>query len=115
MTCWGVLYSNSIEKDSTIESDIIETTIDARKYHFIEFGGIGIFGIVPYISESRFKKYYKGLLGQWFGDRGPFLFAVNLAALKYYKDKTFARARFVVDTGEKQFPAEQYSSLIIIW
>jgi len=114
LTAGARIISNSIEKDSTIESDVIEITIDDRKYHFIGFGGIGIFGIVPYFSESRLNKYYKGLLGQWFGDRGPFLLAVNLAALKYYKDKIFARARFVIDTGDKQFPAEQYSSAIIM-
>jgi len=114
LTTGARIISNSIEKDNTIESDVIEIAIDDRKYHFIGFGGIGIFGIVPYFSESRFKKYYKGLLGQWFGDRGPFLLAVNLATLKYYKDKIFARARFVIDTGDKQFPVEQYSSAIIM-
>ena len=108
------IISDGIEEDCTIESDIIEATIDDKKYHFIGYGGIGIFGIVPYFSESRFKKYYKGLLGQWFGDRGPFLFMVNLAILKYYKDKIFSKARFVIKTEKRELPAEQYSSVIIV-
>ena len=114
LTAGARIISNSIEKDITIESDVIEATIDDKKYHFISFGGIEIFGIVPYFSESRFKKYYKGLLGQWFGDRGPFLFAVNLAIFKHYKDKIFSRTRFVIKTEKREFPAEQYSSVIIV-
>jgi len=114
LTAGAKIISNSIEKDRTIESDVIEITIDDKKYHFIGFGGIGIFGIVPYFSESRFKKYYKGLLGQLFGDRGSFLLAVNLAALKYYKDKIFAKVCFIINAGDIQFPAEQYSSVIIM-
>ena len=108
------IISDSIEKDSIIESDIIEINIDDKEYHFIGFGGVGIIGIVPYFSESRFKKYYKGVLGHLFGDRGPFLFAVNLAMFKYYTDRLFRKTRFIIDMGEEVFPAEQYANIIIM-
>jgi len=108
------IISNSIIEDKVIKSDVIEVSIDDKKYHFIGFGGVGIFGIVPYFTESRFKKYYKGLLGHWFGDRGPFLFGVNLAMFKYYKDKIFKKTKFMINMEGKEFPAEQYSSIIIM-
>jgi len=114
LTAAAKIISNSIKKDNIIESDVIETGIDDKKYHFIGFGGVGIFGIVPYFTESRFKKYYKGLLGHWFGDRGPFLLGANLAIFKYYKDKIFRKIKFIINIGEKEFPVEQYSSIIIM-
>jgi diacylglycerol kinase family enzyme len=108
------IISKSIKQDHSMEADVIEVNINNKEYHFIGFGGVGIFGIVPYFTESRFKRYYKGILGQFFGDRGPFISGLILSTLKYYKDKFFRKIRFIVDTGEKTFTAEQYSSIIIM-
>ena len=98
LTAAAEIISTSIKEDKTIESDVIEVNTDEKKYHLIGFGGIGVFGVVPYFTESRFIKYYKGLLGYFFGDKGPFLVGVNLATIKYYKD----------------LPAREYSSVIIM-
>lgn len=114
LTAAAKIMSNGIKNDNILESDVIQINIDEKDYHFIGFGGVGIFGIVPYFTESRFKKYYKGILGYLFGDRGPFFFGVSLAGIKYYKDKIFRKTRFIVDCGAEKFPATQYSSIIIM-
>ena len=58
--------------DRTVESDVIELRTDRATRHFVGFSGVGVFGMVPYYTENRFIKQYKGLLGL-LGDRGPFL------------------------------------------
>lgn len=108
------IISNSIKNDKTITSDVIELEIDSQKYHFIGFGGVGIFGIVPYFTENRLKKYYKGLLGYFFGDRGPFLMGASLAVLKHYKDNIFRKKEFIVEVDDNKLGAKQYSSIIIV-
>ncbi|MBA7641331.1 hypothetical protein ES703_49008 [subsurface metagenome] len=108
------IINNSIKNDKTITSDVIELEIDFQKYHFIGFGGVGIFGIVPFFTENRLKKYYKGLLGYFFGDRGPFLVGANLAVFKHYKDKILRKKEFIVEVDDKKLPAKQYSSIIIV-
>jgi len=108
------IINNSIKNDKTITSDVIELEIDFQKYHFIGFGGVGIFGIVPFFTENRFKKFYKGLLGYFFGDRGPFLVGVNLAVFKYYIDKILRKRKFIVEIDDNKLPAKQYSSIIIV-
>ena len=50
----------SFMNDTTIDSDVIEVTIDGTNYHFIGYGGVGVFGTVPFFTESKIKKYYKG-------------------------------------------------------
>lgn len=108
------IINNSIKNDKTITSDVIELEIDFQKYHFIGFGGVGIFGIVPFFTENRLKKYYKGLLGYFFGDRGPFLVGAGLAVFKYYIDKILRKRKFIVEVDDNKLPAKQYSSIIIV-
>ena len=108
------IISNSVKKDKVMKADVIENTINGKNYHFIGFGGVGIFGIVPYFTENRFKRYYKGILGLLFGDRGPFVFGLALSALKYYKDKFFRKIRFIINADGKKLPSEQYSGIIIM-
>ena len=108
------IISRSVQDDKTIESDVIEVSANERKHHLIGFGGIGIFGVVPYFTESRFIKYYKGLLSYFFGDRGPFLVGVNLAMIKFYLDKVSKKRRFLLRTPETQLSADEYSSVIIM-
>jgi len=52
--------------------------------HFVGYGGVEIFGRVPHYTENRFVKYYKGILGQLFGDLGPFTAGMSLAALEKF-------------------------------
>jgi hypothetical protein len=50
--------------------------------HFVGYGGTGIFGRIPHYTENRFMKHYKGVLGQLFGDMGPFFVGASLATLE---------------------------------
>ena len=105
---------NSIMQDKTIESDVIELNIDDKNYHFIGFGGVGVFGIVPYFTESKIKKYYKGILSYLFGDRGPFLFGVNLAIFKFYIQKFIRKSRFNITADGINITDGKYANIIIM-
>jgi diacylglycerol kinase family enzyme len=50
--------------------------------HFVGYGGAEIFGEIPYFTENRFIKYYKGILGQLFGDMGPFFTGMSLVLVR---------------------------------
>lgn len=105
---------NSIVNDKTIESDVIEVNIDGRKLHFIGYGGLGVFGIVPYFTESRLKKYYKGVLSYLFGDRGPFLFGVNLAILKFYTSKLIQSRQFTIFYNSEKHSNVKLSNILFM-
>ena len=106
--------AEGIKKDKTIESDVIEVLINNKKYHFIGFGGAGVFGIIPYFTESRFIKYYKGILSYLFGDRGPFLVGINLAVMKFYKDKLFKDQTLTLKIDNKIVKEEEYNGIVIM-
>lgn len=114
------IISESIKNDKTIDSDILEIKAkgvdgEFKKYHMIGFGGAGIFGDIPYFTESRFIKYYKGILGYLFGDRGPFMTGANLAILRYYLHKLRKKKmklKIIADNIETSF--ENYSNILIM-
>lgn len=62
--------------DVLLAKDHGETTKPRR---FVGYGGTEIFGRIPHFTENRFIKYYKGVLGQLFGDLGPFFVGTSLA------------------------------------
>jgi len=114
------IISEGITSDKTIESDVLEVKAkDAQdkmqKYHMIGFGGVGVFGDIPYFTESRFIKYYKGFLGYLFGDRGPFLMGANLALFKHYFDKIRRKnIRFRIVADNIDIPFRKYMNIIIM-
>jgi diacylglycerol kinase family enzyme len=79
------VFVDSIEEDRTVPCDVILATSmgegDAPR-HLVGYGGAEIFGRIPYYTENRFMKYYKGVLGQIFGDLGPFTAGMTLAVLE---------------------------------
>ena len=75
---------DGIESDNTVPADILAIDAQApgdglQQRHLIGFGGFGVFGDIPRISETRIMKYYKGVLGTLFGDLGPFYVSLALA------------------------------------
>jgi len=89
--------------------------IRGRPRHFVGYGGAEIFGRIPHYTENRFVKYYKGVLGQLFGDLGPFFVGALLSIL----DKTFKRMgrkktlwSIVVDG--KQVSRGYYQAMIVV-
>ena len=104
----------SFKKDTTIDSDVIEIKINNKTYHFIGYGGLGVFGVVPFFTESRIKKYYNGILSYFFGDRGPFMFGVNLAILKFYIEELFRQTRFNITADRFEVKHAKISNLLIM-
>ena len=79
------VLSQSIRDKKTVKCDVIRATCEADggpPRHFVGFAGAEIFGEIPRFTESRFVKYYKGILGQVFGDLGPFTVGAVLATLR---------------------------------
>lgn len=114
------IISEGITSDNTLESDVLEVKFNdsqsqSKKFHMIGFGGVGIFGDIPCFTESRFVKYYKGFLGYFFGDRGPFLMGANLAVIKHYFDKfRRKRIRFKIISNDIETVFEDYNNIIIM-
>jgi diacylglycerol kinase family enzyme len=114
------IISEGITHDKTIESDVLEVTAQTKgakiqQYHMIGFGGVGVFGDIPYFTESKFIKYYKGFLGYLFGDRGPFLTGANLALLKRYLDKIRGKhVKFRIVADRIDIPFKKYINIIIM-
>jgi len=75
-------FVQSIREEQTLPCDVIAAKggsgSDAKR-HFVGYGGAEIFGRIPHFTENRFIKYYKGVLGQIFGDLGPFTTGMSLA------------------------------------
>lgn len=81
------VFVRSIREDRFIPCDVIQAssacgTVKPRR--FVGYGGAEIFGEIPYVTENRYMKYYKGILSQFFGDLGPFLLARILQFLSEY-------------------------------
>jgi hypothetical protein len=79
------VFINSIKEDQFLACDVIQASSargDAKERRFVGYGGAEIFGEIPYITENRFMKYYKGVLSQLFGDLGPFFVGTSLTVLK---------------------------------
>ncbi len=114
------IISEGIKLDKILESDVLEIEFNdsknqRKKFHMIGFGGLGLFGDIPYFTESRFIKYYKGVLGYLFGDRGPFLTGANLALLKRYLDKLIGKKiKFRIIADGVDIPYKNYANIIIM-
>jgi diacylglycerol kinase family enzyme len=76
------VFVRAVREGRTVPCDVLEARSEAGDIparHFVGYGGAEIFGSIPRYTENRFIKYYKGILGQLFGDLGPFFVGLNLA------------------------------------
>ncbi|MHC4233719.1 MAG: diacylglycerol/lipid kinase family protein [Planctomycetota bacterium] len=79
------VFVDSIREERTVPCDVIlaRSTGDGDPpRHLVGYGGAEIFGRIPHYTENRLMKYYKGVLGQIFGDLGPFTTGMTLAVLE---------------------------------
>ena len=77
------IFVECINEDRVVACDVIEAVNKrdgANIRHFVGYGGAELFGRIPHFTENRFIKYYKGILGQLFGDLGPFSVGAVLAS-----------------------------------
>jgi len=113
--------AGAIETDQTMAADIIsvsaeyKSTRQLQNQYIIGFGGFGIFGYIPVITENRFKKQYKGFLGYFFGDRGPFMVGALSAAIRYYARKLFfVKNTYTLVLDGKSFKEKKYSTIMLL-
>jgi len=78
-------FVGAIRQDRTVPCDVLHASSELGQSvprHFVGYGGVEIFGEIPYFTENRYIKYYKGILSQLFGDLGPFFTGMSLVLLR---------------------------------
>jgi diacylglycerol kinase family enzyme len=109
-----------IESGDTVPADVlaVRTTTPSGApvtRHLVGFGGFGVFGDIPRFTESRLIKAYKGVLGQLFGDLGPFMTGFALGTVYWNVERVRGRrprSSLVLD-GE-ELPPESWVSVILL-
>ena len=112
------VFVESLAEKRTVRCDVIQVASEEngeRPRHFVGYGGAEIFGRIPHYTENRFMKYYKGILGQLFGDRGPFFVGAVLAIL----DKTIKRigrskTSWSISVDGNKVTQDYYQAMVIV-
>jgi diacylglycerol kinase family enzyme len=111
-------FVDSITDDRTMPCDVILASNgvgDTTPRHFVGYGGAEIFGRIPFFTENRFVKYYKGILSQLFGDLGPFTTGMSLALLEKLFTTPFRRKRrWRIHVDGELVSEETYQALIVV-
>lgn len=112
-------FAESINTDSVMPCDILKVETPAQpgvKRHFVGYGGAEIFGSIPRFTENRFIKYYKGILGQLFGDLGPFGVGAALACLQKILFRPIGKGglEWDIKIGDELVQNGRYQALIIV-
>lgn len=112
------VFSQSIAADRYLPADVLRAYSDGSAEmprHFIGYGGAEIFGRIPYYTENRFTKYYKGILGQLFGDLGPFTTGMLLAIIeKMLKTPFTEKNRWQIFADNQLVSEGIYQAIIIV-
>lgn len=109
-----------IESGDTVAADVLGVETTGRHgepvtRHLVGFGGFGVFGEVPRFTESRFVKAYKGLLGQLFGDLGPFMTGFALATVSWSLARLRGRRpRLSLLLDDEELAPETWVSVIVM-
>ena len=112
------VFVDSLAHQRTVPCDVIAVS-DGRnpdeERHFVGYAGAEIFGYIPHYTESRFIKYYKGILSQLFGDLGPFFVGASLAVLEKSL-RTIGRRRVLWDISVdgRMAATNAYQAMIIV-
>ncbi|MBE9540861.1 MAG: hypothetical protein IMF01_00960 [Proteobacteria bacterium] len=112
------VFAQSIANDSFLLADVLnarcKSTRESAK-HFIGYGGAEIFGRIPHYTENRHIKFYKGILGQLFGDLGPFTIGMMLSLIEKLLKSPFTKKRYWRIFADGKLTAEGfYQALILV-
>lgn len=108
-------FVQSIRQDTLTSCDVIQASSTSGKTtsrRFVGYGGAEIFGEIPYITENRWMKYYKGVLSQLFGDMGPFFVGASLTILKRSLRTQKRHWKIIIDGQQRA--CERYQALILV-
>jgi hypothetical protein len=108
----------SLAEKRVVKCDVIQAVSGEkgkRPRHFVGYGGAEIFGRIPHYTENRFIKYYKGILGQLFGDKGPFFVGALLSILdKIIKQMGRKKTSWSITVDSKKVSQGYYQAMIIV-
>jgi len=112
------VFVDSIKAYKTIKCDIIVAESEGNSAiprHFVGYGGAEIFGDIPTYTENRYIKYYKGILGQLFGDLGPFFVGASLACVAKTSKSIFkGKRKWQIIVDDVKVSENYYQALIIV-
>ena len=112
------VFVNSIENDLVAPCDILEAVpanAPERARRFVGYGGAELFGEIPRFTENRFMKYYKGILSQLFGDKGPFAVGTGLTiTARFFRNLARSRREWEICCDDKVITSGRFQSLIIV-
>ncbi|MFC1489586.1 diacylglycerol/lipid kinase family protein [Candidatus Latescibacterota bacterium] len=112
------VFAESISSDSYLSADILNASCmsgNESPRHFIGYGGTEIFGRIPFYTENRYIKYYKGILSQFFGDLGPFTTGMMLSlAEKLLKSPIARKKRWRIIVDGDQVLEGSYQAIMIV-
>ncbi len=109
------VFVMSLAENRIVKCDVIQAVSgedDSCVRHFVGYGGAEIFGRIPFYTEHRFVKYYKGVLGQLFGDKGPFFIGAVLTVIeKIIRRK---RTKWTIWVDGKLVSESMYQAMVIV-
>ncbi len=112
------VFVASMAEKRIVKCDVIQAVSGekgVRPRHFVGYGGAEIFGRVPHYTENRLIKYYKGILGQLFGDLGPFFVGALLSILeKAIKRIGSKKTSWSITVDSKEVSQGYYQAMIIV-
>ncbi len=112
------VFVQSIRNDRVVPCDVIQVSSGGGEpipRRFVGYGGAEIFGEIPRYTENRYIKYYKGILGQLFGDLGPFFVGTNLAILaRLFRTGGRARRRWTISVDGCDVSGGFFQAMIVV-
>ncbi|MGD2069432.1 MAG: diacylglycerol kinase family protein [Gemmatimonadota bacterium] len=111
------VFVDSLAADVTVPCDVLraESRETGALRHLVGYGGAEIFGRIPRYTENRFIKYYKGVLGQLFGDLGPFFVGASLAAAERTLGRIVGRGRrWTISVDGEERARGRFQAMILV-
>ncbi|MEW6074631.1 MAG: diacylglycerol kinase family protein [Planctomycetota bacterium] len=112
------VFAAALRADRTEPCDVLLAEDGAgvsSSRHFVGYGGAEIFGRIPHYTENRFMKWYKGVLGQLFGDLGPFTVGMTLATAEKVLGMPFRRRRrWRIEVDGEPVAEDRFHALIVV-
>ena len=112
------VFAEALAQDSYLSADVLQAACKSSNKlprHFIGYGGAEIFGRIPHYTENRYIKYYKGVLGQIFGDLGPFTTGMFFSLLERIVKTPFVKKKHWKIYADGDIKAEgSYHAIILV-